>query len=410
MPVFSYEARNQSGELFAGKIKAESRKEAARQVRAKALWVSRLSEEKIQSTTSPLARLKSIGVKTPSRLEVVLFCRQLAVLLSSGMPVHEALQALQQPNDSTSFQQMVDRLLRAVMQGKALHEAMQALPKGFPSRIVSLVRAGEESGSLDILFGRLADFLEKSYEAEEKLKSVLIYPAILGLTTLGAFLFLTVFILPTFATLFDNLQAELPLPTRILLMLSAVFQQYSGSLLLLLLAVLGFFAFLWKHDSFRTAADKIQIKLPFYGRLIKHTEWMMLLSTLAMLIGNGIRIPDAIALLPEVTSNYYLRKILREMQDSVNRGGSLANYFCRCDAFPAMLQEMIRAGEKSGELEFMLEKSAGLCRVISENETQRMQALAEPVAIFLVGGLVLFLALSILLPLLGTLDAATGLS
>lgn len=411
MPVFSYEARNRSGELLTGKIKAESRKEAARQIRAKALWVSRLSEERKQAAAVSWFRLLSVWEKTPSHLDLVLFCRQLSVLLSSGMPVHEALKALQQPGGAaTSLQEIIDRLLRAVMQGKALHEAMQELPRAFSSRIVSLVRAGEKSGSLDILFGRLADFLEKSYEAEEKLKSVLIYPAILGITTLGAFLFMIVFILPTFATLLDNFHAEIPWPTRILLMLSAVFQQYSGVLLMILAAAIVFALFLWQHDSFRTAADRMQLKLPIYGQLVRHAEWMMLLGTLAMLMDNGIRVSDAIALLPDVTNNRYLRKILRDMQEFVNRGGSLADYFCRCDAFPVMLQEMIRAGEKSGELELMLEKSAGLCRVISENETRRLQALAEPAAIFLVGGLVLLLALSVLLPLLGTLDAATGLS
>lgn len=410
MPVFSYEARNRSGELLSGKIKAESRKEAARQIRAKALWVSRLSEERKQTASSSLGRLLSVLEKTPSRLDIVLFCRQLSVLLSSGMPVHEALKALQQPGSATSLQGIIDRLLRAVVQGKSLHEAMQELPRSFPSRIVSLVRAGETSGSLDIMFGRLADFLEKSYEAEEKLKSVLIYPAVLGVTTLGAFLFMTVFIFPTFATLLDNLHAEIPWPTRILLMLSAVFQQHSGLLLIVLAAVISSMLFLWQHNSFRIIADRMQLKIPVYGRLVQHAEWMMLLGTLAMLIDNGIRIHDAIALLPEVTNNRYLRKILLDMQESVNRGGALADYFCRCDAFPAMLQEMVRAGEKSGELELMLEKSAGLCRVISENETRRIQALAEPAAIFLVGGLVLFLALSVLLPLLNTMDAAGGLS
>ena len=411
MPVFSYEARNRSGEFFAGKIRAESRKDAARQIRAKALWVSRLSEEEEKTPVSNLGRLASALEKTPSDLEIVLFCRQLSVLLSAGMPVHEALKALQQPNDrNTSFQRMIDRLLHAVMQGKALHEAMQALPETFPPRIVSLVRAGEESGSLDVMFGRLADFLEKSYEAEEKLKSVLIYPAVLGLTTLGAFLFMTIFILPTFAVLLENLQAEMPWPTRFLLMLSAVFQEYGEILLLGMAAAVISFLFLWQQDAFRTMADRIIIRLPFYGRLIVHAEWMMVLGTLAMLISNGIRIHDAIGLLSEVTNNRYLRKVLLEMQEAVKRGGSLADYFCRCDVFPSILREMVRAGEKSGELEFMLEKGAGLCRVISENETRRLQALAEPAAIFLVGGLVLFLALAVLLPLLGTLDAASGLS
>lgn len=410
MPVFSYEARNRSGELFAGKIKAESRKDAARQIRAKALWVARLSEETGKTENSSLSRLKSIMERPLSHLEVVLFCRQLSVLLSSGMPIHEALKALQQPDGNTPLQRMIDRLLRTVMQGRALHEAMQELPQVFPVRIISLVRAGEESGSLDIILKRLADFLEKSYEATEKFKSVLLYPVILGVTTLGAFLFMTVFILPTFATLLDNLHAETPWLTRILLTIAAVFQQYNKEILLTVAVVIFFILLLWQQENFRTAVDRLKIRLPFYGNLIQHSEWMMVLGTLSMLVGNGIRIHDAIALLFEVTDNRYLRKVLLEGQETVNRGGSLADYFCRCDVFPVILREMIRAGEKSGELEFMLEKGAAICRVISENETRRLQALAEPAAIFLVGGLVLFLALSVLLPLLDTMTAATGLS
>ena len=406
MTAYAYEARNRKGELFTGRVSAESRRGAARQIRAKGLWVASLEELGHGRHFPALARIKAMAAPQPSRLLVVLFCRQLAVMLSAGMPVHEALKALRTGKDS-SYQQLLDKLLAAVMQGKSLHEAMQGFPKVFSARIVSLVKAGEVAGTLDVMFLRLADFLEKSYAAQAKLKSVLLYPLILGVTTLVAFAFMTVFVLPTFSAMLTSLHTELPLPTRLLLAVSALVLAHGPELFLVSVAVLVLAAYAWQQEGVRRRLDRWCLRLPLYGRLVCFAEWLMLLGTLAVLLENGIRLPAALALLPEVTANCYLRLVLQEARQAVERGLPLHASLCACPGFPAVLGEMVLAGEKSGELELMLAKAAEFCRVVVQNESRRLQALAEPAAIFLVGGLVFFFFLSSILPLLGMMDALT---
>ena len=404
MASYAYEARNRSGELFTGKIKAASRREAAHQIRAKGLWVASLRElEQAKPVTSRQEIIR--WHSNPSRLEVVLFCRQLSVMLSAGLPVHEALRSLYQPAGKGAYQQMLGRLLTDVKQGKSLHGAMQGFPQVFSPRIIRMVQAGEVAGSLEVMFLRLADFLEKSFAAREKLKSVLLYPLILGATALLAIWGLTVFVLPTFASLLTDFRAELPLPTRLLLQLSAIIQQ-DGVLVLTLIGLLVLLmAVAWHQPSIRLHLDAWRLRIPLYGRLICYAEWQMLLGTLAVLLENGICLHEALKLLPEVTNNYYLRQVVSAAGVAVEHGTMLWKTWHSCDAFPTVLKEMVMAGENSGQLEGMLAKGAGLCAVIAENESRRLQALAEPVAIFIVGGLVFFFALSVLLPLLGMMEA-----
>jgi general secretion pathway protein F/type IV pilus assembly protein PilC len=404
MAAYAYKARNQSGELFTGKIKAASRREAAHEIRAKGLWVASLRELEPVPMSKAKSR-KSFLSAQPSRLEVVLFCRQLAVLLSAGLPVHKALQALCQPNGKGAYQQMLGRLLEEVTQGKPLHEAMNGFPKVFSARIVSMVKAGEAAGALDILFLRLADFLEKSFAAQEKLKSVLLYPLILAVTTLLALLGITVFILPTFASLLTDFRAELPLPTKLLLELSVILQQHG----MVVTVLIGFFVLAvviaWHQPAVRYYLDAWQLRIPLYGRLVCYAEWQILLGTLAVLLANGICLHEALKLLPAATHNHYLQAVISSTCSAVERGQLLGAVWYQCDAFPEVLREMVMAGDMSGELEGMLAKGAELCAVIAENESARLQSLAEPVAIFVVGGLVFFFALSVLLPLLGMMEA-----
>ncbi len=405
MTAYAYEARNRSGEVFTGKIKAASRREAAHQIRARGLWVASLRELEAARPQASRRIVLSSFASEPSRLEVVLFCRQMAVMLSAGLPVHEALRALYQPDKAGRYQQMLEKLLTDVMQGKSLHEAMQGFPKVFPKRVVSMVKAGEAAGSLDVMFSRLADYLAKAFSAREKLKSVLLYPLILGVTTILALLGITIFILPTFVAMLVNLQAQLPLPTRALLQVSAMMQQYGGGLLLGCGGLLVLAAAAWRCHGIRVFLDAWQLSIPFYGKLVRYSEWLLLLGTLAVLLENGIRLHEALKLLPEATDNRYLREVIFSACSAVERGSSLLDAWQKSAVFPDVLREMVMVGEKSGELEQMLTKAAELCAVIAENESQRLQALAEPAAIFLVGGLVFFFALSIMLPLLEMLDA-----
>lgn len=406
MTTFTYQARNRSGERFNGTVEAENLRAAAQTIRQQGLWIARLEAQPSGGAKRRLAGLVKNWVRpsTVSAKTVVLFCRQLTVLLTAGLPVHEALRALQVRNRRDRYQRLLDELLQAVEQGKSLAEAMQDFPRVFSPMVVSLIRAGESGGALEAVFSRLADFQEKSYAAGEKMKAVLLYPVILGLTTLIAFVFMTVFILPTFASMLINLHTELPLLTRGLLVFSAVVQAHGLLLLLGGLGLSGAAMYLYQQPAVRLQADRLCLSVPFYGRLRRDTAWMMVLGTLSLLLESGIPLHQALETVRPVAGNLYLQVQLKMVGQAVESGRALAASLSNCHEFPAMLRELLQAGERAGALDETLQKAAEFCSVTAENESQQLQALAEPLAILLVGGLVFCFVLSIILPLLGVVD------
>lgn len=404
---YTYEACNRQGEHFQGQIEAGSRQEAAHMIRRQGLWITSLQSMAEQNAypgwKRPLGRLNFTN--KVSQAQVALFCRQMAVLLTAGLPVHEALKALLAGRKQGSYSTLLDDLYQKVLKGKSLSLAMQESSVSFSPQIIRLVEAGEQGGSLERIFNRLADFLEQNVQAREKMKSILLYPAIIGVTAMVVLIFMALFILPTFASLLENLQGELPLATKILLELSAFLQNRGQLLLLLTLPFCIAVYLISQRPKVRFILHRLLLSLPFMGPLAQHTAWALVLSTLALLIEQGIVLHEALKMAAKTAGNEYLEQNLLQVQARVEGGSTLMNALATCPFFPPMLQEMLEAGEQSGQLEVMLTKAAAFCEVLAENESTRLQALAEPAAIFVVGGLVFFMVMAVIMPLLNTMDA-----
>lgn len=402
---YRYEASNRQGQIFKGTVSAPSRQEAARKIKRQGLWITALlrAEDEKEAAGRKDWRQYLMPRKVDD-MQIALFCRQLAVLLSAGIPVHEGLKALLAGRRGDRYFRLLNGLYQQVLQGKSLAMAMEA-SGNFSPRIVRLVAAGEQAGTLDAVFSRLADFLAQVVKAREQLKSVLLYPAILGLTALGMLIFMAVFILPAFASMLQNLQAELPWPTRVLLSLADFLQVHGGEALaggsVLALGLL----LLARQATVIYRYHQLVLYLPMVGALARHSAWSLLLGTLGMILEQGLPLHQAIRLAAPVAGNRYLERELLQVQAKVEQGSALMAALISCPVFPAILVEMLEAGEEAGKLEVMLAKAAAFCQVQAENESARLQALAEPAAIFIVGGLVFFLVLAVVMPLLNTMDA-----
>ena len=406
---YKYNACNRAGQHFQGTIEAASRQEAARQIRQQGLWVTKLTS----AADRPVSQGQSVGslfkfpVTSFNTEQQALFFRQLAVLTEAGIPLHEALKNLAETVREGRCGKVISDLYQAVIEGNSLSAALGKYPRIFSLQVVHLVQAGENGGTLDIVLVRLADYLEQNTISREKLKSVLLYPVILACSAVGALVFMTLVILPAFASMLENLQVELPLPTRILLAASGFLQDYGwAALLVSILFLLGLTA-LGRLSKVRLCCERCQLAMPLLGKLRLHTDWMLALSTMAALLEQGIALPLALEMSGKSLRNTYLAQQLEHVQQKIQQGSSLRTALGECDCFPPILQEMLAAGEQSGRLETMLAKGADYCKVMMENESARLQALAEPVAIFLVGGLVFFFVLSVIMPLLNTMDALT---
>lgn len=408
MTVFAYKARNRSGESFAGQLEAGSREQAARKIRQRGLWVSGLSEVRDKSLQSAAHhRLFSVSGSIQPE-EAAVFFRQMSVLLSAGFPVHEALAVLCHSGGPLRVRQMAEAVHASVLSGKTLHDSLGEFPKVFSRRVIRLVQVGEAGGTLDLILEEIADFLEESYRSREQLKSMMLYPMILMGATLAAMGFILWFVLPTLVSALTELHGELPWPTRFLLGGSALLQEHTGIVLALAAAVVLLGLVLGKQELFRLRLDRVLLHIPVYGRLILFSDWMIASGTLAVMLSHGVQLTAALDLLEDVFINRSLRQEIRLVRQAVSQGRSLSEALQHESCCPTLLRQLYLAGERSGELEKMMQKGAKACAVISGNESQRMKALAEPAAILMVGGLVLFFVLSIILPLLNTMDMLTG--
>lgn len=406
MGVFLYEARNRAGELFAGTIEAKDKREAAGLIRQRGLWIASLSPQEEKKAVGLAWRMQFTKLHAmPAAKLRVLFLRQMAAMMQAGMPVHQALEILSRSDGNPPYQSFLQDLLKGIMAGHPLHEMLAQHPQLFSASLCGLVRAGEASGSLTQIFAQLADFEEHRYEAREALKSALLYPVILLVVAVVSLVLMTVFVLPAFAAMLQDLRAELPWTTKLLLALMAFVESHLALLVAgIVLAVAALFASL-RHERSRIVIDGILLKLPLLGPLQSYAAWRILLELLSVMLANGIPLTTALEMARDVPANLQVRLEMRALQQQVEAGQPFAASLRQQTSCPGLLVELLMAGETTGTLDAMMEKAAAFAAADVRHRSARVEALAEPIMIFFVGGLIFFFVLSIVLPLLTTMDA-----
>lgn len=405
MGVFLYEARNRAGEIFAGTIEAKDKREAAGLIRRRGLWIASLSQQQERAEESSWqVRFTSLNTLPASKIRV-LFLRQMAAMLQACMPVHQALQILSRSDGNLQYQSLLQGLLKGIMAGHPLCEMLAKHPALFSASLCGLVRAGEASGSLTQIFAQLAEFEEHRYEAREALKSALLYPVILLAVSLVALILMAVFVLPAFAAMLQDLRAELPWTTKLLLaLMDFVRANFAYLLMGAVLAVMALVALVRDMRS-RTVLDGLLLKLPILGQLQCYAAWRILLELLSVMLTNGIPLTTALEMAAAVPANLRIRQEMRALQQQVEAGQPFAASLRQQTSCPHLLIELLMAGETTGTLDVMMEKAAAFAAADVRHRSARVEALAEPTMIFFVGGLIFFFVLSIVLTLLTTMDA-----
>ena len=442
MPEFQYKACNRAGQVMQGHLTAANRQAAAHALRTQGLWVTQLEEQRAArrfwpwhgegQQTAPLPVDSGMAGQRPvpraaqvaaghtgdatvwwqrltqsrlSRRDTVLLCRQLQVMLAGGLPLHEAVRTLAQSGAGTARQRFLQQALTDLQAGRSLADSCRREPQAFPAAMCELISVGERSGGLQEILARLADYLAVSYAAGQKMQSALLYPVLLGVFSLLAIFLLSIFVLPAFADLLTRFHTALPWPTVVVLTVSR-WLQAEWYVALAWLTVLGIgAAALLQVPAVRLVLDRWRLQVPLLGRLELYGHWLRLCDTLAVLLESGIRLDRALQMLPATTGNRYLQLCLRRAAQQVVAGQSWQRALQ--SACPAAIRDMAAAGEASGHLPEMLRHAADLCRVITTSQLRRLEALAQPVAILVMGSLIGFILLAVALPLL---DAMTAIS
>ena len=396
MTEYDYKARDTAGRVSRGRLRAGSKREAAKRLSEGGLFVVRLRP----------ARMTWHLEARPDRRFPVLLCRRLAVMLSAGVTIGEALRVLSEQETKGAGGQVLKGLYRAVSDGERLSEAMGQWPQVFAPRITALVDAGERSGSLDILLERLADSLESDYAAREKMLTLMMYPCVLAAAVAMAAGFLLMFVFPVFVSMFRSLSIELPFPTRFLLGACDFLGDYGLFLLLAAAAAVGCVIWLYRRkDAFRVRADRGLVHCPVFGDLILSAERTSLAGTLSVLLSSGMVIDQALSIVQGVTENAFLRQGLRRAHSEVQKGYPLSTALRGSKIFSPMHLELLATGETAGELEGMLAKIAAYCRLDLDTRAERVRVLMPPLALLILGSVVGFIIFSTVLPLLDSMTA-----
>ena len=414
MAEFSYRARRRSGELVEGILDVNDRPAALAQIQRLGLFPIAVETAKAGAAASekragqkadflsllpPTLRAQLQQKRKPKLQELATFTTQLANLLNSGMPLTVALNSMTHLETKGIPAAVSRELKQEVTEGRALSDAMSRQPAIFTDLYVNMVRAGEQSGALVPVLRRMATHFQTFAEVQAKFKSAMIYPVMVicvGLLLVG--FFMTV-MMPKFTEIFTSFNIELPLPTRMLIGVSALFTSYWWLMVLLVLAVIVLFKRFQSSEAGGRKLDEWRMKLPIFGKVIQINLFGQFARTLGTLLQNGVPVLTALKITEQVLSNRLIREAIAKTREAVTDGKTLAQPLAQSKLFPQLMIDLVRIGEETGDVPGSLNNIADTY----ENELQIalrvMSDLIGPVLIIVMAIMVGFLLLSIFLPL-----------
>ena len=400
MPVFEYTALDNKGKSTSGIIDAEGAQAARQKLRTSGIFPVSIKEtqeaepKKESGTFSLSSRFSRI-----KPVEVAMMTRQLATLVGAGFPLVSALDALVPQTKSHGFKKILAQIKDLIVEGNSFARALSNYPGQFSSLYVNMVRAGETSGTLEIVLERLADITEKQQALKNRIQTALAYPIFMLVIGTAVLFILLIYIVPSITSIFADMNQVLPTPTRILIFLSDFFKSYWWSIFIIIAAVAVFFNRAKKTEKGRYWIDKTMLMLPGIGILVKKLAVARFARTLGSLLENGVSMLIALDIVKNIAGNKLIADSVETAAIEVGKGQGVGAALSGSGIFPLLSIQMIQVGEQSGQLETMLTKISE----VFENEVEvtilRLTSYLEPVMILVMGTIVAFIVLSICLPI-----------
>jgi type IV pilus assembly protein PilC len=393
---YAYRVRTREGRVIEGKMDADGEGAVAARLRSQGMMPLQISKEsKVSFKMEINLRDKKVKLK-----DLAVFSRQFATMINSGLSLLRTLNILADQTENPTLAKTVGFLRDDVERGSSLSAAMSKHPKVFSKLYVAMVRAGETGGQLDTVLVRTADTLEADYRLRQKVKSAMTYPAIVtGISVLLVAIML-IFIVPTFANMFEDLGGELPLPTKIL-----VFVSDQAKFLVPLGVVLSIVAFIvykrvrQSNAEARLRFDQVKLKIPVFGTLFQKVALSRFARTLSLLLRAGVPVLQSLDIVGDTTNSEVLARASQDVKESVRSGESMSEPLTRHDVFPPMVVQMIAVGEDTGALDGMLDKIADFYDQEVESTTESLTALIEPLMIAVLGGIVGGMVIALYMPM-----------
>ena len=411
MATFKYAAKDQGGRTVEGVVEASDRGNAVSELRRKNLVVLRVDEAgAFAAKGAGLGGFKLFKPSaTASATERVIFTRQLATMVGSGLALLESLEVLAEQAETPGMKLTCETLVAEVRAGNDLSSAMERCPKVFDTLYVSMVRAAEASGQMDVILERLAEYQEESEQLKREIKAAMTYPVISLCLVVGITLFLMLFIVPGFRQVYESFEnTELPAITTFTLELAESLKEnwavWFGAAIA---AVAGFFA--WKRTDAGTRAwDRMVLKAPVFGPLMQKLALARFSKTFATLVRSGVPIMGTLDIVASTSGNKTIEKAVLDSRDSVRSGNLLSEPLAKSPVFPPMVVRMIAIGERTGSLDTLLEKIAEFYDQQVKAAVKSLTSMIEPILITAMGVIVGGVVLAVFLPILDVVSKLGG--
>jgi type IV pilus assembly protein PilC len=392
MNKFSYKAKDEKGKLVTGVVEAANEKQAIQLLRARKLLVISLSPKKEAS----LLKIKAFQrIKMDDKVN---FSRQLATMVTAGLPLTEALSVLE-TQASPAMKPVISEILRQVEGGGNLADALEKHPQAFDQIYVALVRAGEAAGILDKILNRLAKNLEKERDFQSKVKGAMVYPAIIVTGMVIVALIMIIFVIPRLTVLYEEFEAELPFITKALLSVSKFLSSFWWLGISLFAGFLYLLRLLSRSPGLKKRYDEIYFRLPILGNLRRQIMLTEFTRTLGLLVGAGILIVEALNIVQKSMGSPLYEEALGKAMKQVERGYPLATALAQTEIFPPLLPQMVAVGEQTGKVDEVLGKISAYFEQEAATLVKGLTTALEPIILIVLGVGVGFLIVAVIMPI-----------
>jgi type IV pilus assembly protein PilC len=409
MPTFAYSGRTRTGQTVTGERVADNMDAAVAGLRREQIMVTRIDAAKAAAKAAAKeAKPKAPKGKTVPAKNLAIFTRQFSVMIDAGLPLVQCLEILGKQEPNKHFAAAILKVREDVEAGAALADAMKRHPKTFDPLYSNMIAAGEAGGILDTILKRLAVYIEKAVKLKGEVKSAMIYPiAVIVIATLvvGAILWK---VIPTFATLFEGLGAQLPLPTRVVIAMSNGIVAY-GWMLIVAAGLIGWaFKSYYATEGGRHTVDRIMLKLPILGGILRKVAVARFTRTLSTLLASGVPILDGLDITAKTAGNAIIEDAIQTTRSGIERGETISEPLRKTNVFPSMVVQMINVGETTGALDAMLSKIADFYEEEVDTAVAGLLTLMEPVMIAFLGVVVGGIVIAMYMPIFDLISKLTG--
>jgi type IV pilus assembly protein PilC len=401
MPTFMYSARSATGEMQNGQLELKDRDEVVGYLRRQRMIPLKI-EQKQKSLEMP-----TLGSGVSTR-DIVIFTRQFATMINSGLPLVQSLDILAKQSENKVLRKTIEQVLYDVESGQTLADSLRTHPKVFPELYVNMVAAGEAGGILDTILLRLAVFLEKADALRRKIKGAMIYPSVIMTVAVGAVAILLIFVIPTFQTMFESAGIPLPGPTQFVIFLSATLQAKWWAFVLGVTMFMVALKQYYKTPGGQLVLDRLLLNIPILGPMQRKASIARFTRTLGTLVSSGVAILDGLEITAKTSGNRVLHDAIMESRTSIAGGETISEPLKKSGVFPPMVVSMINVGEQTGGLDEMLTKIADFYDEEVDAAVEALLAAMEPVMIVFLGVIVGGMIVAMYLPIFDMMNAVGG--